>query len=79
MELTITPEIEMLIRRKLATGRYASAEQIVIEALKNAVQDDDQRADMLNALKTLVDGGDGERAEARDWLRQNAAREKSAS
>ena len=69
MEVTLTPEIEALIARKLATGRYRSAEEIVIEALKTSVEKDADRDQALDALRHIF--GDSEAdASARDWLRE---------
>lgn len=69
MELTLTPELESLIARKLATGRYATAEQILVEALKSAVEIDEQREATLAALRHMIDDGSAESASARDFLR----------
>jgi hypothetical protein len=71
MELNLTPELENLIVKKLATGRYASAEQILVEALKNSVVLDEQRESALNALKHMFDDGSEESSNARSLLRQH--------
>jgi hypothetical protein len=71
MELTLTPELETLIVKKLATGRYANAEQILVEALKSSVVLDEQRDATLNALRHMFDDGSEESASARTLLRQH--------
>ena len=71
MELTLTPELEMLIAKKLATGRYANAEQILVEALKNSVVLDEQRDAALHALKHMFSEAGEESANARTLLRQH--------
>jgi Arc/MetJ-type ribon-helix-helix transcriptional regulator len=71
MELIITPEIEDLIARKLATGRYQNAEHIVTEALRRAALVDEQRSAALDALKHMIDDCSVESMAARDWLRQS--------
>ncbi len=70
MELTLTPELETLIAKRLASGRYQSAEQVVLEALKSVVLVDEQRGAALDALKHMMDDGSEESASARDWLRR---------
>ena len=71
MELNLTPELEDLIAARLATGRYANAEQIVIEALKGTMLLESQRNSALDALKHMFDDGSEESATARDTLRQH--------
>ncbi len=71
MELIVTPEIEDLIARKMATGRYVNAEQIVFEALKSTALADEQRTAALDALKHMIDDGSSESMAARDWLRRS--------
>ncbi len=71
MELTLTPELETLIARKLATGRYSSAEQILVEALKNSVVLDEQRDEALDALKHMFSDSSDESTQARSLLRQH--------
>jgi Arc/MetJ-type ribon-helix-helix transcriptional regulator len=58
MELTITPEIEGVIQRKVASGEYATAQQ----ALESAVKRLDQDASGLEGwsaaeLQAMVDEG----------------------
>ncbi len=71
MELEITPEIEELIQRKLATGRYQNAQQIVADALHRAAFADEQRSVALDALRHMIDDSSVESIAARDWLRHN--------
>ncbi len=70
MELSLPPELETLIARKLASGRYGSAEEIVVEALRSTLLADEQRNAALHALKHMIDDGSEESASARDWLRR---------
>ena len=71
MELTLSEELQTLIARKLATGRYDNAEQILVEALKSSVVLDEQRDAALQALRHMIDDSSDESTQARTLLRQH--------
>ena len=71
MELTLTPELEALLARKLAADPQMSVEQIVTKALKNALLVDEQRSAALSALRHMIDDNSDESASARDFLRRS--------
>jgi putative addiction module CopG family antidote len=35
MNLSLTPELEQFIQNQIASGKYASAEEVIVDALKN--------------------------------------------
>lgn len=43
MNIHLTPELQALIRRKLATGRYSSASEVVREGLRLLAEDDEMK------------------------------------
>jgi Arc/MetJ-type ribon-helix-helix transcriptional regulator len=69
MELDLPPELEREILRKLESGRYGSARDIIIRALTSYIRIDDQRDQALAALRKMVAlGEEGDGNEARDFL-----------
>ncbi len=44
MNVNLTPELEQLVQRKVKTGRYNSASEVVREALRMMEQRDEYRA-----------------------------------
>lgn len=57
MNVSLTPELEKLIRRKVATGRYASTSEVVREALRLLEQRDQGAANQLSELRTAWEEG----------------------
>jgi quinolinate synthase len=53
MEITISPELEALIAKKMASGHYESVEQLLLETLRQAVEVDETRDQALAALKQM--------------------------
>jgi antitoxin ParD1/3/4 len=67
MNVSLTPQLETLIRSKVETGRYHSASEVVREGLRLLEQRDEERAAKLQALRhelspaiTELDEGKGE-------------------
>ncbi len=54
MSITITADAEAKIREKVESGRYASAEEVIAEALR--LLDEDEQA-KLERLRGLIDDG----------------------
>ena len=50
MNITLRPDLEQLVERKLATGRYADQGAVIEEALELMRQQDDALAELQNAL-----------------------------
>lgn len=48
MNVSLTPELELLIQRKVSGGRYTSASEVVREALR-LMEERDQVQDLLKA------------------------------
>ena len=44
MNIHLTPELEQMVQRKVKTGRYNSASEVVREALRMMEQRDEYRA-----------------------------------
>lgn len=68
MNVALTPELEALIRRKLATGMYKNAAEVVREGLRLLAEEDEWKADVRrkieHGMKQLRAGQvvDGEKA-----------------
>ena len=78
MNINLTPELEDLVRRKVASGRYNSASEVVREALRLMEQQDEVRAVRLERLRTDIheglDSGPSEAWDAEAIKRQGRAR-----
>lgn len=57
MNVSLTPELERLVREKVETGRYASTSEVVREALRLLEQRDQAAVDRLTALRSAWDKG----------------------
>jgi hypothetical protein len=53
MEIAVSPELEALIAKQMATGKYESIEQLLLETLRQAVEADESREQALAALKQM--------------------------
>ncbi len=80
MNVNLTPQLEEMVREKVASGRYNNASEVVREALR--LLDDHERI-RYEAFKAAVnkgfeslDRGEGARftPELREQMNQNAAR-----
>ena len=78
MNVNLTPELEELVRRKVASGRYSSASEVVREALRLMEDQDQVRAARLLQLrgdiKRGLDSGAGQPWKAQAPKRQARAR-----
>lgn len=65
MNVNLTPQLEELVRRKVASGMYGSASEVVREALRLMEEQDQIRSARLKQLRTDIrkglDSGSGER------------------
>jgi len=57
MNVNLTPELETLVRRKVASGMYTSASEVVREALRLMEEQDQMRALRLDQLRQDVRKG----------------------
>ncbi len=57
MNVNLTPELESLVRRKVASGMYTSASEVVREALRLMEEQDQMRAVRLDQLRQEVHKG----------------------
>jgi antitoxin ParD1/3/4 len=78
MNVNLTPELEELVRRKVASGRYSSASEVVREALRLMEDQDQVRAARLLQLRADIkrglDSGAGQTWDAQVVKRQARAR-----
>jgi antitoxin ParD1/3/4 len=54
MNVSLTPELEHLVQRKVETGRYLSASEVVREALRLLEERDQDRESSLAYLRKQV-------------------------
>jgi antitoxin ParD1/3/4 len=57
MNINLTPQLEELVRAKVASGRYNSASEVVREALRLMEREDQVRAAALNQLRQDIQEG----------------------
>lgn len=55
--VNLTPQLEEMIRRKLASGMYGSASEVVREALRLLDERDREKALRLESLRAEIDAG----------------------
>lgn len=73
MNVNLTPQLEEMVRAKVASGMYTSASEVVREALRLMDEQDRLRAVKLEQLREDIRQGLGS-GEAQPW---NAAEAKS--
>jgi len=57
MNVSLTPDLEKLVHKKVQSGRYTSASEVVREALRLLAERDELREVELQALRTKVERG----------------------
>jgi antitoxin ParD1/3/4 len=57
MNISLTPQLEEMIRAKIASGSYTSASEVVREALRLLEQEDKLRALQLQRLRRDIQEG----------------------
>ena len=57
MNVSLTPELNNLVRKKVATGMYHSASEVIREALRLFQFHDDMQQQKLNMLKLEIKKG----------------------
>lgn len=57
MNVSLTPELERMIRKKVETGRYASTSEVVREALRLLEQRDRSEQERLAGLRDVWNQG----------------------
>ena len=82
MNVNLTPQLEELVRSKVATGRYGSASEVVREALRLMEEQDQVKAVRLEQLRGDIrkglDSGPSEPWDPQAAKRQARARRPSA-
>jgi antitoxin ParD1/3/4 len=54
MDISLPPELEQLIQAKVASGRYESVSEVIEEALRLFVEQDDRGRDNLEELRAEI-------------------------
>jgi len=57
ININLTPQLEAMVRDKVASGRYGSASEVVREALRLMQEHDQLRAIKLEQLRTDIRAG----------------------
>jgi antitoxin ParD1/3/4 len=57
MNISLSPELTRLIKRKIATGQYASATEVVREALERMAEDDRNLEKTAATLRRKISAG----------------------
>ncbi len=82
MNVNLTPQLEEIVRRKVASGMYGSASEVMREALRLLDEQDQIRSAKLKQLRADVrkglDSGPGQRWDAGAVKRDARARRSSA-
>jgi antitoxin ParD1/3/4 len=83
MNVSLTPELESLIQDKVASGRYASASEVVREALRLLERRDKTDAEKLEWLRKAwregIESGPGGTLDDIEAIIEEARREREAS
>jgi antitoxin ParD1/3/4 len=74
MNVNLTPQLESLVKQKVATGLYNSASEVVREALRLMEQQDRMRAIKLEQLRQDIQEGISS-GEATPWDTEEIKRE----
>ncbi len=74
MNVNLTPQLESMIKQKVATGLYNSASEVVREALRLMEQQDHMRAIKLEQLRQDIQEGMSS-GEATPWDTEEIKRE----
>jgi antitoxin ParD1/3/4 len=81
MNVNLTPQLEEMVRRKVASGLYTSASEVVREALRLMEEQDQVRALRLEQLRAEIkkgrDSGRAQPWDAEALKRQARARRSS--
>ena len=74
MNVNLTPQLEALVKQKVASGLYSSASEVVREALRLMEEQDRMRAIKLEYLRQK--SGDGlSNKESEPWRAEDSKRE----
>lgn len=80
MNVSLTPQLDQLVRAKVESGLYTSASEVVREALRLLDEQDRVRQQRLEELRAAIDVGLGQldRGESTPWDKDEFLREASA-
>ena len=83
MNINLTPQLEEMVRQKVASGHYSSASEVMREALRLMQREDQMRAAKLAQLRSDIQNGqesglagklDGDSIKRRGRVRLDAAK-----
>ena len=74
MNVNLTPQLEDMVRQKVASGRYTSASEVVREALRLMDEQDSLRAARLEQLRQDIRAGI-DSGPAQTWTPEQVKRE----
>jgi antitoxin ParD1/3/4 len=57
VNVSITPELDAFLQSRIATGRYQTTSEVVREALRLLERQENERAEILRALKSRLRRG----------------------
>jgi antitoxin ParD1/3/4 len=57
MNVSLTPELEQLVAEKVESGRYASASEVIREALRLLEEQDQMKQQRLAQVREKIDRG----------------------
>ena len=57
MNVSLTPELEQMVAEKVQSGRYASASEVIREALRLLEEQDQRKRKRLNEVRQKIDRG----------------------
>ena len=57
MNINLTPQLEEMVRQKVASGLYASASEVVLDALRLMDENDQMRVAKLEQLRQEIQDG----------------------
>lgn len=57
LSISLTPQLENMVRAKIDSGMYSSASEVVREALRLLEEQDQLRSNRLETLRKAIDDG----------------------
>jgi putative addiction module CopG family antidote len=67
MNVTLSPDVEKLVRDKVARGEYASADDLVNEAVQRLVEDEAEIAHTEALLQEAAESGEYIELTTKEW------------
>jgi len=58
MNISLTPQLEKFVRSQVASGRYNNASEVLREAVRRLIHDDEERRAKLRNLRDMGEVGE---------------------